>query len=331
LPDVLFDEMFPLFSIDLIFAKVIGFDSKWVHLSGPQAPPSEPPDMPELPPNQSANRTGQIYIRGRSGASWYHDGMLKTPELLRAWISYVREFSTPDPGTYRRFKEVWDAGIDKDILPIPTVGGPVYTSWSSIGLRRFSYLARKYANLVLSLFDAWADVTIECHKVLFEQGVDLVFICDDFAQKGRLIFNPRDFERFVKPIYRRMARNAHDHDAKLLVHTDGNISEVVEMIADAGVDAIEPMEYESGMRLKPIKEQFGNRLTLIGNVPASDALCVGSVEFTIQMTKRCIKDAARGGGFILSPSANVLASTKIENLNAMIKTAKKYGKYPINL
>lgn len=36
------------------------------------------------------------------------------------------------------------------------------------------------------------------------------------------------------------------------------------------------------------------------NVPASEALCFGTVEDTIRHTKQCILDAAEGGGYILT-------------------------------
>ncbi|MHA1684528.1 MAG: uroporphyrinogen decarboxylase family protein [Promethearchaeota archaeon] len=331
-PEAIFDTCFPKLPIDMVFAKAIGFDSKWFHLGGIDAPsPSsrDKPDVPGLEKGQSVNSSGQVYMRNSSGENWYYDGALKTPELLEEWISYINDFTTRDESYFKDFASIYEFGKEKDILPIPTIGGPTYTTWSAIGMDKFSYMIRKYPRLVRGLVDAWTDKTIDAHAALFEQGVDMCFICDDFAQKDRLMFHPRHFNEFIVPNYKRLAKNAHKHGAKFLVHTDGNILNAFPGMVEAGVDAAEPLEYESGMRLKDLKEKFGNQICLIGNVPASDALCVGDVEFTIEITKRCIQDAARGGGFILSPGANVLATTKPRNLRAMIETVKKYGAYPI--
>jgi len=60
-------------------------------------------------------------------------------------------------------------------------------------------------------------------------------------------------------------------------------------------------------------------------------LCLGSIEFTVEITKQCIKDAAAGGGLILAPGANILATAKVENVRAMIETNNKFGVYPIKL
>jgi hypothetical protein len=322
----------PDVGMDMVLARQLGFDSKWIHLHGSSAPARDfPAELPPMPADQSVSKTGQIHVRSKDGSkSWYYDGALKTPELVKAWIPYIKDFTVPDASYYKIIKKMWDAGCAKDIVPIPTAGAPTMDTWASIGMRRFSYMTRKHPELVERLINTWCDVVIEEHHCIFEAGIPYVFICDDHAQKERLMMSPTDWERFVEPVYQRLANNARKHGAKFLVHTDGNLNESFPGMYRAGVDAAEPLEYEAGMRLKSLKEKYGDKITLIGNVPSSDALCLGSVEFTIEMTKQCIKDAAAGGGLILAPGANILASAKIENVKAMIETNKKYGVYPID-
>ena len=323
--------LFPELPMDLIMAKNLGLDSKWIHLHGSTAPSREHPETPPLRPDQVVDDGGKISVISADGKKrWYNDGALQTPEIARAWIPYIKDFVLPDESYYRTFKKIWDFGCEHDIVPIPTAGGPTFDTWSSIGMRRFAYMTRKYPEIVHDLINAWCDVVIEEHKCIFEHDIPYVFICDDHAQKERLMMSPKDWERFVEPVYKRLADNAHKYGAKFLVHTDGNLNESFPGMVRAGVDAAEPLEYESGMRLKPLKENYPE-ITLIGNVPASEALCVGSVEFTIEITKQCIQDAAPGGGYILAPGANVLANTRIENITAMLDTVKKFGVYPIQL
>jgi len=168
------------------------------------------------------------------------------------------------------------------------------------------------------------------HKCLFEKGIDIVFICDDHAFKDRCMFSPKQFEEFLVPNFQRMADNAHKHGAKFIVHTDGNLHMEIPYLARAGVDAVEPLEYEANNNLKLMKEKYGDKICLIGNVAASDVLSYGSVADTVRMTKKCLLDASENGGYILAPGSDVLGTIKIENMQAMVKTVKKFGKYPIN-
>ena len=147
--------------------------------------------------------------------------------------------------------------------------------------------------------------------------------------KGSTIFNPNHWNEIVAPVYKHLARNAHKHNAKLLIHSDGDVSETLPFIINSGIDGIDPLEYESGMRLKPLKKEFGANLCLIGNISATNVLTYGSIETTVEATKQAIQDAAEGGGYILGAGSDILGTCKYENVKAMIDTVKKYGTYPI--
>jgi uroporphyrinogen decarboxylase len=324
---------YELLDMSLEIAREVGYDSRWVHtggIIGPNRPqPEIPKELESYVKEGSVSSNGAIHSRNSKGENWYVDGILKTPEILREFTAYLKEF-VPNEGRFKEFGKIWHDALEKDIVPIPTAGGVCNITWASIGMDKFSYMVRKYPTLVEDLIKAHMDLTIEQHKLLFEEGIDMVFICDDYAQKGRLMMSPKVFDRFYGPAYKKMADNAHKHGAKFLVHSDGDLYESFPTMIAAGVDGAEPLEYEAGCRLKMLKEEFGDKITLFGNIPASDALCVGSVEDTIRYTKQCILDAAEGGGYILSQGANLLGSSKVANVQAMIETVKKYGKYPLD-
>jgi len=324
---------------DLMIATELGLDSKWNHGAG--ISPRSPKDMPTVPADLLKEATsglqnyfiasdGSLHARNSAGDSWYQDGMLYTPELLKEWISFIKTF-VPSDETYLKHlvENVWEAGLKNDIVFIPTAGGPVYTTWSSIGLKHFAYVTRKYLPLVKQLINAWKDKTIEIHTLLFEHGMDIVFTCDDHAFKGHQIFRPELWNELVLPVYTEIAANAHKHGARYCVHTDGNLHDEIAGLVKAGVDGVDPLEYEAGNRLKPLKEQFGTKICFIGNVPSSDVLTFGSIDDTIKMTKQQILEAGEGGSYICAPGSDVLGTIKPENLQAMIATVKKFGKYPL--
>ncbi len=324
---------FLLFKRELAVAKSLGLDAKWKH-SGLFFPhffhkPKIPTKLKQKYLQKGrVNLAGHIYGWNR-GEQWYIDGILKTPDLVREWITYVKNFQ-PGPDFYWRYTgKLWRKGCEMGVVPIPTAGGPTYTTWASIGLNRLAYMIRKYPNLVRELHSAWTDVDIRMQTRLFEQGIDMVFICDDHAYKDRCMFSKSQFQDLFVDNLKRMANNAHKHGAKLLMHTDGNLEQEIPQLIEAGFDAVEPLEYEANNRLKPLKELYGDKITLIGNVASSDVLSFGTVEQTIAMTKQMILDAGEKGGYILAPGSDIIPNTKIENIEAMIATVHKYGTYPL--
>ncbi|MHA1734276.1 MAG: uroporphyrinogen decarboxylase family protein [Promethearchaeota archaeon] len=323
------DYGFPLGRFQLMVAKSLGLDSMWVH-AGNVKSPRDLPETPELPEGLAVDRYGHVSTVDRtSGHRWYTDGILKTPELIRDWIEFLKEFEPADEEYYRSFaREVWEHGCERaDFVPIPTAGGPIYIAWASIGLDRIALLMRKHAVVVAELFKAWGEVTKEEHKCFFEQGIDMIFTCDDHAFKDRLMFSRAQYDRFIYPVYKALADNAHRHGAKFIVHTDGYLEEAFPGMVRAGVDGVDPLEYEAGNRLGPLKEAYGDDITLIGNVPATWALCTGTVEDTVKVTRQCLEDAMEGGGYMLGPGSDMLACSKIENVRAMVETVKMYGRY----
>ncbi|MBD3186616.1 hypothetical protein GF325_07310 [Candidatus Bathyarchaeota archaeon] len=312
-------------------ARVLGFDAVWLHYNKQRVPRGERPEIPSDVTKKfglgEPNEWGHVSIRGSDGSKWYQDGVLKTPALVQDWISYIKTWEAGAPKVYRHFKSVWVSSIKKGVVPIPTAGAVAWITWSSIGLNRFAWMTRKHLGLVKDLAKAWGEFTRKQHDMLFEQGIDLVFICDDFALKARTIYSPGKWESIIHPVYKMLAKHAHGHGARFLVHGDGNVEDVLPWIVKAGVDAIEPLEYEAGNRLRPLKERFGDDITLIGNVPATQVLTFGSVHDTIEMTKQCIADAARGGGYVLGAGSDILGTCKLDNVRAMVSTVKSHGRY----
>ncbi|MHA1489998.1 MAG: uroporphyrinogen decarboxylase family protein [Promethearchaeota archaeon] len=306
----------------------IGFDSIWYHYEQIRRNSSERPTIPEEIKKKygidSCDDWGQFHKNG-----WYHDGVLKTSELLKEWISYINTWEPAKEVVFRRFKKIWDKYLLKGLVTIPTGSSVAFAIWSMIGMNRFAYMVRKHLNLVKDLAKALGRITKEFYDCLFEQGVDMVFICDDWALKERTIYNPKLWNELITPTYKMLANNAHKHDSKFLIHSDGNITETFPYLIDSGVDAIDPLEYESGVRLKPLKEEFGDKITLIGNISATYVLTYGTREETINATIQAIKNAAIGGGYILGAGSDILGTCKYENVKVMIDTVKKYGVYPI--
>jgi uroporphyrinogen-III decarboxylase len=57
----------------------------------------------------------------------------------------------------------------------------------------------------------------------------------------------------------------------------------------------------------------------------------GTLEQVREEVKRCIRQAARGGGFICMSSNSIHSAVKPENYVEMVRAIHDYGKYPISI
>jgi uroporphyrinogen decarboxylase len=153
---------------------------------------------------------------------------------------------------------------------------------------------------------------------------------DDYAGNANTIMSPAMFRKFVQPCLARLVKTVKEHnpDMKIMLHSDGAISKLIQDIIDLGVDVIHPLEPLPATDLTAVKEQFGNQVTFLGGIDISHAM-PGSREDVIAETKRRITQLASGGGYILAPSNHLQADVPAENVVALFETAHQFGKYPI--
>ena len=115
----------------------------------------------------------------------------------------------------------------------------------------------------------------------------------------------------------------------VIKHTDGYIWPIIDKIVDSGIDCLDPIEPTAGMFITEVREKYGNRIALKGNVDCSETLTFGSVDDVIKETRQCLKDAKPGTGYILSSSNSIHSGVKPENYKAMVDTLLEFGNLPL--
>jgi uroporphyrinogen decarboxylase len=126
-----------------------------------------------------------------------------------------------------------------------------------------------------------------------------IWIFDDMAYNDNPMFSPKQFERIFLPCYKRMVTAFKGAGArKVILHCDGNLAPLLDMLIDAGIDGINPVEPKAHLDLYSLKERYRNRLAYIGGMCNAHVLPRGTRREIRAQVER-IKEAARGGGVII--------------------------------
>ena len=163
-----------------------------------------------------------------------------------------------------------------------------------------------------------------------ELGADVVLTGDDYAHRMGPIMSPTHFEEFVLPYLREMIEVARAHNVPFIKHTDGNIWPILDMMVEAGITAIDPLEPIAGMDIGEVKAQYGDRIAVVGNVDCGELLSRGTPEEVVEAVKETIAKASVGGGHILASSNSIHPAVRPENYRAMVQAARDYGQYPLD-
>jgi uroporphyrinogen decarboxylase len=155
----------------------------------------------------------------------------------------------------------------------------------------------------------------------------VVVFGDDYADKNATLMSPKHFKEFILPGLKRCVDAAHEAGAYVIKHTDGNIMGILDMIIETGIDGLNPLEPVAGMDIGLLKEKYGNRVCLVGNIDCGYLLSQAPVEEVRRVTRETILKAKPGGGFMLSSSNSIHSSVRPENFMAMIETWRQYRDY----
>lgn len=155
-----------------------------------------------------------------------------------------------------------------------------------------------------------------------------VWIYDDMAYNHGPMFSPEAFDRIFLPAYRRMIHGYKAAGAKfVLLHSDGNIMPLLDMLVDAGLDGLNPLERRAGMDMIEIRKKHP-RLILTGGMDNTDTLINGPVE-RIEAEARQIIDLGQDGGVIVG-THSISPEIPLEHFAAYDRFCRTYGNFAVS-
>ncbi|MCL5986191.1 MAG: hypothetical protein M1371_06455 [Actinobacteria bacterium] len=249
------------------------------------------------------------------------DGPIKT-------ISDLGKLDVPDPLDESRFDDLKNAVSrfkNKKFL-IFALNDVFSLPRDLMGYENFLVGLYDSPSLIRSLVELSYEFNLSLGKKAKEIGADGVVMGDDIADNLSLLLSPRLYTSMFYPAFKKLISGFKEAGLYVIKHTDGNINEVMDLIVDSGIDCLDPIDPLGGMDIKNVKEKYGNKIALKGNVNCATTLVFGTEEDVEKEVIKIIDECASGGGLIVSSSNCIHASVKPQNYLAMLRTIKKYGK-----
>ena len=227
--------------------------------------------------------------------------------------------------------ELWTKESDLCIFPITDSAN--FGVWYNLtGFENYMIWFYTERERLFKLMKKHVEFNVELAKECFKHGGDVVWIGDDFACNLGTFINPLDMKEYYFPLLKWQVKELKKSlGVPVILHSDGDLTDVMDMIIDTGVDAVMALQPFCGMDIRYLKEKYGKKITLWGNINISDLLEFGNTSEVRTVVKETIKIAAPGGRFILSTSNSpAIPSIPTENILSMYEAAEEYGYYPID-
>lgn len=154
---------------------------------------------------------------------------------------------------------------------------------------------------------------------------DAMWVFSDLCYKNGMLFSPEFYRNYVLPCQKKLFAAAKEHGMKVIYHSDGDIRALLPLLIEAGIDCMQPLEARAGNDICEYVEQYGDRLTFIGNINAD--ILAGAVEDIERELLKKIPAAKKYRRYIYHSDHSVPDTVSLENFKYAIMLAKKLGQY----
>jgi hypothetical protein len=266
--------------------------------------------------------------KNASGATVEH--YCKDISDLDKILSIPYEPVDPDMGEYLRAAgELGDAG-----LMMVSLGMPVGVAYGAAHPQDFALWTLTELDTLKRFTQVFFERQYTWMKKALDAGAGPVWFCVGTEFVAPPLCSPKAFDTLVKPYDGALFDLIHQYGGRVIVHHHGNISAILERIADVGADGIQPIEEPpiGDCTMAAAKARIGDRVCLVGSVQYDDIERLSPDELE-ELIHRQIRDAAEGGGMILAPTAGPYAAElpprQQTNYIRFIEAGLRWGRYPL--
>lgn len=222
------------------------------------------------------------------------------------------------PGRWESLRRLRAAHPDHFLA---AVGDGLFESaWSLCGFEKYlDYLAGETA-FVEEITDHLVDYSCAVTAQLKGIGADGIRFGDDWGFQDRLMMRPEMWRRLFKERYRRIYGAGRHAGLVVMVHSCGNITDILPDLIDIGVQVVHPLQPEA-MDVAFCHREFGKDLTFWGGLGSQSTLPCGSPDdVRAEVLDRL--DLFAGGGYILAPAGAAPTETPVGNIAAIVEMAR---------
>jgi uroporphyrinogen decarboxylase len=291
------------------------------------------PRYPVKTLEQTDDYTIHVSAWGATMKNWRHRGGV--PEFL--------DFTIKDPTAWSEAKKRMTPSRDRinwDWLKkqYPTwqqqgawitaefwFGFDITHSWT-VGTERVLEALVDEPEWLVDMWNTELDLDLQLFDMLYEEGFrfDAIRWPDDMGYKGNQFFSLKMYRDLLKPVHRRAAEWAQAHDAKVHLHSCGDVRPLIPDLIDLGVDILNPIEVKAGMDPVALKKEYGDKLVFHGGLNA--ALYPEPEKLWAEM-RRVIPEVKKSGGYLLSTDHSVPDCVSLEQFKQFVALGKELGRY----
>jgi len=169
------------------------------------------------------------------------------------------------------------------------------------------------------LLDWFTHRSIACVRAMCRAGVDVIQLGDDIATQRGMMMSVPFWREHLRPRLKRVidaVRACQQKPTPVYYHSDGDVRDVIEDLADIGVDILNPVQPEC-MPIDEVIAKHRNRIAFWGCIGTQSTMPFGSPSDVRQEIERLAAHARQGAAVIIAPTHVLEPDVPWENIVAL--------------
>ena len=215
--------------------------------------------------------------------------------------------------------------------------GRFITFWAVVGYDKIQrYVASERLLKAIIMEPEWvkdmywtdAKLVMEMCERMMKGGFkfDAAYLGCDLGYTGGLLFSPKHFEDQLHPVLKELCRFFHSHGMYVILHSDGNVKDLIPYFIEEGIDCLQPLEVKAGMDLIELKEKYGDKISFMGGIDVR-LMALDDPKPIEKEIKKKFEVAKEGGGYIYHSDHSIPHNVSFQQYKRVIELVKRYGKY----
>jgi len=153
-----------------------------------------------------------------------------------------------------------------------------------------------------------------------------IWFFDDMGSNISPMFSPRTFEKVFYPCYRWMCDQYRAAGVQhILLHCDGNIESILDMLIDAGIQGFHPVEPKAGMDVVALRKKYGRSLAMLGGLDNAHILTRADLD-DLEAHVMHVLEAAQDGGLVIG-AHSIGPDVSVERYDFVHRLIFERGRY----
>jgi uroporphyrinogen decarboxylase len=191
--------------------------------------------------------------------------------------------------------------------------------WALRGFENFLSDVILNQKFVEGLMEQLVDMYIQLIDQIARHPFDGIRFADDWGYQRGITIGADRWRKLIMPGLKIIFEHAHKKNLTVMVHSDGDLIEIIPDLIQLGVQILNPIQPEC-MDILWLKKEYGRHICFNGGISSQYTIPRGTPRQIQKEIIACIKYLGKDGGYIIGPTKSLNRDVPLKNCLAVLRT-----------